>query len=239
MISTILFDLDGTLLPMDQDTFVKAYFGGLSKKAAPHGYDSKGLIQTVWAGTTAMIQNDGAKTNEAVFWDLFAKTYGSNALKDIVIFDHFYAHEFQEVQKVCGYLPQVPLLIEKLKAAGFRLILATNPIFPRVATESRTRWAGLQPEDFELITTYENSRYCKPNPAYYREILKQIHVAPEECLMVGNDVAEDMVTSTLGMSVFLLTDCLINKNETPIDKYPHGNIEDLISYLQDKLQISI
>ena len=39
MIKTVLFDLDGTLLPMDQDNFVKAYFKNLAIKLAPHGYD--------------------------------------------------------------------------------------------------------------------------------------------------------------------------------------------------------
>ena len=31
-IKAVLFDLDGTLLPMDQDIFVKSYFGLLAKK---------------------------------------------------------------------------------------------------------------------------------------------------------------------------------------------------------------
>ena len=38
-IKMILFDLDGTLLPMDQNHFVKTYFGALAKKLAPLGYD--------------------------------------------------------------------------------------------------------------------------------------------------------------------------------------------------------
>ena len=35
---TILFDLDGTLLPMDQDAFVKYYMGLFAQKMAPHGF---------------------------------------------------------------------------------------------------------------------------------------------------------------------------------------------------------
>ena len=50
--------------------------------------------------------------------------------------------------------------------------------------------------------------------------------------MVGNDVQEDMVAKTLGMSVFLLTDCLINKEEKDISVYPHGGFEELREYLQ-------
>mgnify|MGYP000081149430 CR=1 FL=1 len=45
---TILFDLDGTLLPMDQDAFVKYYMGLLAQKMAPHGYEPEKLVEAVW-----------------------------------------------------------------------------------------------------------------------------------------------------------------------------------------------
>ena len=115
---------------------------------------------------------------------------------------------------------------------GFDLILATNPIFPAIATQSRIRWAGMLPEDFRLVTTYENSHFCKPNPNYYRQILHNLNLQPEECLMVGNDVAEDMVARELGMKVFLLTDCLINRKNLPTDSYPQGSFEALMDYIQ-------
>ena len=112
------------------------------------------------------------------------------------------------------------------------MALATNPIFPAIATQKRIRWAGLKPEDFEIYTTYENSRHCKPNPEYYREILKTLNVKPEECLMVGNDVAEDMVAETVGMKVFLLSHCLINKEHKDISKYPRGDFYKLMEFIE-------
>lgn len=102
-ITTILFDLDGTLLPMDQDVFVKTYFSEISKKIVPLGYEPNKLIRTIWAGTGAMINNDGKDTNENVFWKTFSKVYGKQSLKDIPIFDDFYKKEFQLVKKVCGF----------------------------------------------------------------------------------------------------------------------------------------
>ena len=112
-------------------------------------------------------------------------------------------------------------------------MLATNPIFPSIATESRIRWAGLEPEDFELYTTYENTGYCKPNPDYYRDILNKLKLQPEDCLMVGNDVTEDMIAASVGMDVFLLTDCMINKEQKDISVYPHGNFEQLMAYINE------
>ena len=124
-----------------------------------------------------------------------------------------------------------------LKAEGIRVALATNPIFPAVATESRIRWAGLSPEDFELYTTYENIGYCKPNLDYYREILRRLNLTAEDCMMVGNDVCEDMVAAQLGMEAFLLTDCVINPEGVPVELWPHGGFATLQDYLKENLHL--
>lgn len=227
----ILFDLDGTLLPMDQDLFVKTYFKLLAVKLAPYGYDPKQLIDAIWGGTAAMVKNNGSCSNEDAFWTFFTGIFGKQALEHLPVFEDFYANEFQGAQAVCSQIPQAAEAINLVKEKGFRVALATNPIFPAIATRSRIRWAGLTPEDFELYTTYENSRFCKPNPAYYQDILAQMDLRPEECLMVGNDVTEDMIAQKLGMQVFLLTDCMINKNNEDISAYPHGGFPELLEYI--------
>ncbi len=232
-ITTVLFDLDGTLLPMDQDIFVKAYFGGLAKRLAPHGYDPKELIDAIWGGTAAMVKNDGTKTNEERFWESFCGVFGECARADMPHFDAFYREDFDSVQISCGYTPMANKVIKRLKEKGLRVALATNPIFPSMATESRMRWAGLSASDFALYTTYENSRFCKPNPAYYKDVMNALGVTAEECLMVGNDVTEDMIAQTLGAHVFLLTDNLINKQNEDISVYPHGNFDDLLALIEE------
>lgn len=233
MVTTILFDLDGTLLPMDMDEFSKGYFKLLAKKAAPFGYEPEKLIASVWKGTEAMVRNDGSCSNEAAFWKCFAGIYGQESLKDKVIFDEFYANEFQGADVFCGFHPGAGEVVRQAKEAGLRVVLATNPLFPEVATATRVRWAGMAPTDFEYCTTYENSRHCKPNPDYYRDVLEKIGCKAEDCLMVGNDVDEDMVAETLGMKVFLLTDCLVNKSGRDISAYPHGSFEELKKFICD------
>ncbi len=230
-ITTILFDLDGTLLPMDQAVFTQAYFRALTSRAARDGFDPQKLTSTIMTGIVAMVKNRGDVSNEVAFWQCFAETYGPPSLQTLAMFDDFYAHHFEEVRSSCGHEPRAAELIRSLKARGLRLVLATNPIFPRVATESRIRWAGLDLTDFELITTYENASHCKPNPAYYKDILGALDLDPATCLMVGNDVGEDMVAATLGMQVFLLTDCLINTKKADITAYPHGDFDALIAHL--------
>ena len=232
-LTTVLFDLDGTLLPMDQETFVKEYFGRISAKLAPQGYEPRKLVETIWRGTGAMVENNGSKTNEEVFWEVATTAYGDRIIKDKHLFDEFYEEEFGKIKTVCGHHPAAAEIVHGLKEKGYRVVLATNPIFPARATQWRIQWAGLQPEDFELYTTYENSSYCKPNLDYYRQILDKLHLVPEECMMVGNDAGEDMIAKQLGMQVFLLTDCLISKAGADISQYPHGDFAQLDAYLKE------
>lgn len=230
-ITTILFDLDGTLLPMDNDEFTKGYFKLLAAKLAPHEYEPKQLVEAIWAGTAAMVKNDGKQSNESAFWKKFSEIYGEKMVADKPLFDEFYEKDFQKAKELCKVNPKAAIAVHTVKEMGFQVALATNPIFPASATERRIRWAGLEPEDFELYTTYENIGYCKPNPDYYREIAKRLGVEPEQCLMVGNDVTEDMIAETVGMKVFLLSDCLINKERKDIDQYKRGGFDQLLEYI--------
>lgn len=231
-ISTILFDLDGTLLPMDQDEFTKGYFGLLAKKLAPRGYEPQTLIDGIWSGTKAMVKNDGSVTNEEAFWRRFSEIFGEKVREDEPIFNEFYENEFQQARAICGFEPKAAAAVKRAKELGFRVALATNPIFPAVATESRIRWAGLEPGDFEMYTTYENIGHCKPNPAYYSDILERLGVKAEDCLMVGNDAIEDTAAELAGLRVFLLTDGLINKDGRDISAYPQGGFDQLSEYLE-------
>ena len=179
-----------------------------------------------------MVQNDRSCKNEEAFGNYFAGSYGEGSRGHIPVFEEFYKNEFQQAKSVCGFNPASQEVVSLCKELGARVIMATNPLFPTVATHSRIRWAGLMPEDFELITTYENSTTCKPNPAYYLEILEKTGLTPSECLMVGNDAQEDMVAETVGMKVFLLTDCLINAKEKDLSAYPQGGFPELMVYLR-------
>ena len=231
-IKAVLFDLDGTLLPMDQDKFVGAYFKLLTARLATIGYDPKVFGDCLYKGVAAMVMNDGTCLNEKRFWDVFTAMFGEEAMKDKPFVDEFYRTEFNQVQQSCGYSSMAKEIVNTVRARGLRPILATNPLFPAMATENRMRWAGLEPEDFEYYTVYDNSHYCKPNPKYYLEILEKIGCKPEECVMVGNDVGEDMLVEDLGMKTFLLTDCLINKKNVDISKYAQGSFEELKAFIE-------
>jgi FMN phosphatase YigB (HAD superfamily) len=230
--NTFLFDLDGTLLPMNQDDFIDSYFKGVARKMIPYGFDPKALIGMVWEGTKAMIGNDGSVLNYNRFWDKAVSIFGEKMLDLEDVFIDYYKNEFQNVKETTKPNPLAKECIKHLKEKGYRLILATNPLFPRIATHSRIKWAGLEAEDFDLITTYENSSFCKPNIKYFEEILKNTGLSSKQCMMVGNDVNDDMIVETIGMDTFLVTDCLINENGDNINRYKKGLFSEFNDYIK-------
>lgn len=233
MIKTVLFDLDGTLLPMDQDTFTNAYFKELAKKMAPFGYNPDELVKGVWKGTGAMVRNDGTKTNEEAFWEVFLKIFGEEHKKDLDTFTEFYENEFNKAKEVCGFNEASAEVIAALKEKGKQVVLASNPLFPMIAQKSRMNWAGLNTDDFAYITSYENSHFCKPSKEYYTEIAELLNLNPEECLMVGNNATEDMVAREAGMNVFLLTDCLINDDNVDLAQFRQGGFKELKELIEE------
>lgn len=233
MIKNIFFDLDGTLLPMDTEFFTTSYFKLLVKKAMPLGYEGKELIEALWLGVEAMVRNDNSKSNDLAFWESFAKYYHKeNVDAERAFFEEFYKNEFQQAIAFCNPGEDSAKIVELCKEKGLRTILATNPIFPEIATLSRIRWAGLKPEDFEYITVYENCGYAKPNLKYYSDLLEKTGCLAGETLMVGNDVDEDLIAEKLGMEVFLLTDYAINKHNKDVSKVKQGGFKELAAFIQ-------
>lgn len=235
MIKHVLFDLDGTLLPMDQNEFVKYYMPLLAKRFVKYGMEPKALIGTIWKGVEAMVLNDGSMTNEDAFWKCFEKISGlSRAEVEQETLD-FYANEFNEAIASTKPNPRADQVVKLLKEHGVKVYLATNPIFPRVGTMNRIRWAGIDAEDFEVITTYETYHYCKPNPKYFQEVMEEFGLNPKECLMVGNDVQEDLTIRFLGVKTYLLTDTLENKKNIPLEEAEteyKGTMEELYEWFQ-------
>lgn len=231
MLNTILFDLDGTLVPFLQDEFIHDYFKALTVRLTPMGYKGEQLLDALWKGVAVMVENDGCVTNRQAFWERFTQEVGIQALALESIFEDFYAREFDTVRSVVREKTDRGPFIRMLREKGYGLVLATNPIFPAVAVETRLGWVGLRGGDFDHITTYENSRRSKPNPGYYRDILDHIGRRGEECLMAGNNPVDDMAALKAGISGYLVTDCIENPGDLPLEDYTHGSFRELEAYL--------
>ena len=224
-IDTILFDLDGTLLPLDQDRFAQGYFELFAKQSGLLGYDVKAMAKSLQAGLLAMMNNDGSMTNKERFDSVFTSVTGYDAQEMNERFLPFYEGMFESLVEYAAPTPLARTIVDTLASKGYRLVLATNPLFPRVGTLKRMRWVNLFEDDFACVTTYEDFSYSKPNLGYYREIVDRLDLDPSHCLMVGNDVGEDMVVLEMGMKAYLVTDCLINPHNIPLSHFRHGSLK--------------
>lgn len=229
----ILFDLDGTLLPMHEPTFVKSFYSALLKYVTPNGISPKEVGEVLQGSLAHVIANDGSCLNRKAFENYYDQYYEKTGIRiNIEDMERFYATAFDcEVKDSCGYDPAAARVIEYIKQTGTPIVVATNPFFPRIATQIRLKWAGLDHRDFCDITVYENSHYCKPNLMYYRELFDRTAFDPVQCLMVGNNVAEDMIARDLGCDVYLIQRNLINPNNVDIEQFKHGDLDSLIEYL--------
>ena len=227
----ILFDMDGTLLPMDNDEFTRTYFGLLIKAVSCHGYTGETLIPAMWKGVEAMVKNDGTENNETRFWQVFSKIFGEEAYGHIPTFDNFYHTDFHKAKAATQPTELSKKAVALAHKKAERVVVATTPLFPACAIEARLSWVDLYPEDFDLVTTYENSHFCKPNPKYYLEICEKLGLDPKKCLMVGNNTKEDVwAASQAGMDTYLVTDCLIVEGDMPDCK--KGSLKELCDFLE-------
>jgi len=230
----ILFDMDGTLVPMDMHEFTKGYFVFLGKKLSEFNIPHEKLVSTIWDGTARMVMNDGSKRNEEVFWERFAELIPDKPTDKIAeLCNDFYSNEFIEAKI---FTQDNPLAKEAVKVAHEKapiVALATNPLFPMAGQLTRMKWVDLKPEEFDLITSYEEDRFCKPNPQYFLSVCQRLNVEPSECLMIGNDEEEDMYACTkVGMDGYLVTDTMIPSEKHPWDG-PRGTFAQMVEMLNN------
>ncbi len=227
---TFLFDLDGTLLPMNMNRFIKNYFTYLAIHFADL-LEGQELVRRVMLATDMMVNSKDSRTNETVFMEHFGQNISRELALYTARFASFYDTGFLQLQKDLQPNPQMIDSIKMLKDKGYRLAVATNPIFPLKANLYRINWAGLNPQDFSYISCFEQNCYCKPNIEYYREVLSAIDEPPDNCLMVGNDVQEDLVAKQLGIKTYLIENCLIHRGGEIVTDY-RGSYEDFYQFVQ-------
>ncbi|MGI6392405.1 MAG: HAD family hydrolase [Candidatus Izemoplasmatales bacterium] len=236
MFETIMFDLDGTLLPLDEDKFINLYFGGLAKIAAQINLEHGRFMDALASGVKAMLSNDGGETNYNRFWKTFCTDLNLETAVVEQLFLEYYLTDFKKCRVSSWNNPLALPLIRFLKQKGKRIILATNPLFPLVAIRERMSWINLEIVDFSDITTYENSSFSKPKYQYYQEIIQRHALDVNQTLMIGNDASEDMIAGVLGVKTYLVTDCLKNEANLDLTAFRRGSFQDLDTYLRSTVK---
>lgn len=229
----IFFDLDGTLLPMDVDVFMKQYFKVLGTRLGALGIPQDAFMGGMKQGIMAMATNDTGAPNSQLFWPAFLQAVQSYVTDGVDIQEElaeFYEHDFGKVGEHFTVNPAAAQAIQTLQEKGYPLVLATMPMFPRRAVEWRVQWAGVDPAVFSRITTFDNSTSVKPKPNYYAETLAACGVEGRDVLMVGNNTKEDLAACDLGCEGFLITDNLIDPVGFEIFSIKHGSMEKFAAW---------
>ena len=211
----ILFDLDGTLIHLPQEEFSRGTTLLMAKVLSPAlGIPEKVIAEGLIRGVEAMIRNDGSRGNYDAFFDAWEAATGASPecrAEADALFNAYYQNEFRSFKAITTENPFVPEVLSNARRLADRVILATLPVFPACAQEVRLSWIGLSPLDFDLVTDFSNCRFSKPDPRYFSDICAAFSLDPARCLMVGNDVCDDILPAlSVGMSAYLVTDCLLN-----------------------------
>ena len=227
----IMFDLDGTLLPINQDEFVKEYFKLLAKDTSSY-LSFENLYSSTFSGLEAMVKNDGTTLNKDIFWNVFEKKSGISSKVFEPICDNFYRSGFKKAKTLIHENPLAKKAIDIAYQKADKVILATNPVFPLIAQETRLNFIDLKASDFDYVTCYENEGFSKPNPKYYLDICEKFNCNPEECLMIGNDEYEDMYASSMvGFDTYLVLGYEILSKDHPYSG-KKGGFKEMIEMLE-------
>ena len=230
MLRAVLFDLDGTLLPHEIRSFMTRYL----ERLRAWSIETLGVdyVAPTMDCVPRLIENDGAQTNGQLLWSHVSSVIGADSAALQENYAAFIARHGAWLAEGITADPVARGVVVACASAGKRVALATNPLFPRCMLDARLRWGGLEPDMFGLITSLDDSRFCKPNPEYYRQIAADLGVAPEECLMVGNDVAMDLKPAAhTGMTTFLVNNGYHVLDASSFAPHHLGSLEGVLELL--------
>jgi FMN phosphatase YigB (HAD superfamily) len=227
---TLLLDLDDTLLDTNLDAFMPAYFQALSQHMAKHSAPST-MLRALIAGVNLMNESeDPARTLEEIFDADFYAQLGFSKHDLIDILEAFYDQVFPALAHHTRQRPDAVPLVEWANSRGYRIAIATDPLFPRKATYHRLRWAGFDPEQFELVSSFEHFHFTKTHPAYYAEVLGRLGWPEGPILMVGNDPVRDLIPAhRLGLKTYLVDG---ESGSSPGFETRRGKLADLRPWLE-------
>lgn len=209
----VLFDLDGTLLRAQMTTFIPRYIQALadfcSDRVKPKKFE-KAMLTAIRA--LIFEEGDGQATNEKRLYRAMERDLGLPGQMLLDSLGHFERKGLDNLRPLIHPVPLAQKIVAECSAKGVPLVLATNPVFPLFMIRARMRWAGLDEALFDYITSYENSYHCKPQPGYFTDIAARLGLAPEQCLMVGNDINHDLAAVAVGMKAYLVDTWLVERD---------------------------
>lgn len=202
-LTTLLFDLDGTLVNLQRRglelRFMLRAFRRFSPAIPPWRFR-----RAFWQAANRLQVHGTDRTN----YQVFLETLGTYARVDLAALDRlvreFLTHDFGHFSDRFAPIPGARETLELARRLDYRVVLATNPVWPLDAVQTRLRAGGLANFSFDFISHSEVMTCCKPDPRYYRELLDRLGVSGEECLMIGNDPRKDLPAKDANIRTFLI-----------------------------------
>jgi FMN phosphatase YigB (HAD superfamily) len=207
----VLFDLDGTLLQHDINAFMPRYIAAVVEAHRRElGVD---VLPAMMNGVRRAVRGDGSRLLVDLYFESMCSELGHARERLTAIYEAFVAEHGSTLGLGIAAHTGARGAVEAARAFGARVVCATHPVFPHAFTQLRLQWTGVEVAAFDLVTTLENARHGKPNPAYYRSIAESLDVAPADCVMVGNDVAMDLAPAAeVGMRTVLIDGPFADRN---------------------------
>ncbi|AJF05695.1 HAD family hydrolase [Geoalkalibacter subterraneus] len=231
-LKAVLFDLDGTLLDVEMAEFIPAYVQGLASHFTDLAEPDR-FADTVLAATFALIRDDRVRaSNEALFLEAMHSRLGIEAVEFGRRLDAFVEDGLGRLATMVRALPAARDILQLCFDRELTVVIATNPVFPRPVIDARLQWGDLHDFDYSLVTSYENTRLCKPHPGYFHDILTQFDLDPEQCLMVGNDTEHDLAAAQVGIPTFLVETWMIDRLDGAFQSDMRGDHDGLLEFLQ-------
>jgi FMN phosphatase YigB (HAD superfamily) len=225
----LLIDLDDTLISNSMDTFIPAYLHALGSNLAEFG-DPESIISKLLSATDIMMKNDSPDiTLKEKFDQNYYPQIGVEYDEIQPAINDFYSNHFPSLQKHTESRNEAIELVQRAFERGYKVVIATNPLFPITAIHQRLNWGNLSPDsfDFSVITSYENFHFAKPNPAYFAEILAQIGWSDLPVIMIGNDKQADIDPAReFGLATFW-----VHKEEDSTDNHSSNHPPSGIGWL--------
>ena len=230
-LQAILFDLDGTLLQVEMQDYIPTYATSLAERLNPQVATDK-TVDAIYSAISALINRDyGHSSNEIYFLRHIADRLDLDIDSVAESFTEFFSGDLSFLDPLMQPLSLARPLIEQSLERDLTVVIATNPVFPRAVVEARLARAGLSDFDFRLVTSYENTRRCKPNPDYFTDILTHLNLQAEDCLMVGNDSRHDLAAREVGIPTFLVDTWLIDRCQGDFTTDLRGDHSFLLDFI--------
>lgn len=224
MIKAVLLDLDNTLLRNPQQAFTAEYLRLLDEFFYSRHFQQQVSRVILNAVRTLIAQKPIKLSNTDFMLTRLAGALDTPITELRTLFDEFYRFVYPTLRRCTEQIPSVAALYEYLVREDYMVAIATNPLYPAEAIRQRLEWAGL-PGDltaYEFVSHSDNMHFIKPQPEYYAEVVARVGIEPDEAVMVGDDVVNDMIPAgQLGIRTFQVFDGRSNKWSTRADAAGH------------------